>query len=70
MAEEPRVEAVIGAVARPDHVEPDVLSRRTRCYRRNVGPSRWLLVVVSFEQEPARIITAVANRKDSKQWKQ
>lgn len=64
------LEAVIGTVARPDHVEPDVLPGRSRCYRRGVGPSRWLLVVVSFEQEPARIITAVANRKDPKQWKQ
>jgi hypothetical protein len=26
-------------------------------------------VVVSYEQEPARIITALANRKDPKQWK-
>ncbi len=33
------------------------------------GPSRWLLVVVSYEQEPARILTAVALRKDPKQWR-
>jgi hypothetical protein len=26
-------------------------------------------VVVSYEQEPARIITALANRKDPKTWK-
>jgi hypothetical protein len=49
-----------------DHTEPDTLSGRTRFYRRDVGPSRWLLVVVSYEQEPARIITALANRKDPK----
>ena len=45
------------------------MQSRTRFYSRNVGPSRWLLVVVSYEQRPARIITAVANRKDPKQSK-
>jgi hypothetical protein len=61
--------AVIGTVAKPDHVEPDALPARMRFYRRNVGPSRWLMAVVSYEQEPARIITALANRKDPKRWK-
>jgi hypothetical protein len=56
----------VETVATPDHVEPDALPARTRFYWRNVGPSRWLMVVVSYEQEPARIITALANRKDPK----
>jgi hypothetical protein len=30
--------------------------------------SRWLLAVVSYEQQPGRIVTALANRKDPKQW--
>jgi hypothetical protein len=63
------LDAIIETVAAPDHVEPDLRPQRTRFYKRKIGPSRWLLVVVSFEQEPARIITAVANRKDPKQWK-
>jgi hypothetical protein len=63
------LDAVIETVARPDNVEPDSRADRSRFYRRDVGPSRWLLVVVSFEQAPARIITALANRKDPKQWK-
>jgi hypothetical protein len=63
------LDAVVDAVAKPDHVEPDALPDRTRFYRRDVGPSRWLMAVVSYEQEPARIITALANRKDPKQWK-
>jgi hypothetical protein len=62
-------DAVIQTVATPDHVEPDTLPNRTRFYRRNVGPSRWLMAVVSYEQQPARIITALANRKDPKRWK-
>jgi len=63
------LDAVIDTVARPDHIEPDALPDRTRIYRRDVGPSRWLLAVVSYDQAPGRIITALANRKDPKQWK-
>lgn len=60
---------VLRAVATPDHVMPDPnFERRTRYYARNVGPSRWLLVVVSYEQTPARIVSAFANRKDPKSW--
>jgi hypothetical protein len=63
------LDAVIDTVAKPDHLELDTLPNRTRFYRRDAGPSRWLMAVVSYEQEPARIITALANRKDPKQWK-
>jgi hypothetical protein len=63
------LDAVMQTVAKPDHVEPDVLPARTRFYRRDVGPSRWLMAVVSYEQQPARIITALANRKDPRRWK-
>lgn len=66
----PHLMEVPRTVIAPDHVEPDPRANRRRYYRRNVGPSRWLLVVVSFEQEPGRIITALAVRKDPRQWKQ
>jgi hypothetical protein len=64
-----RLDAVMQTVAKPDHVEPDPLSARVRFYRRDVDPSRWLMVVVSDEQQPGRIIIALANRKDPKRWK-
>jgi hypothetical protein len=63
------LEHVLATVTEPDHAEPDPRVGRRRYYRRRVGPSRWLLVVVSFEQQPGRIITAVATRKDPKRWK-
>ena len=63
------LEAVMATVAKPEHIEPDALADRTRFYRQGVGPSRWLMAVVSYEQQPARIITALANRKDPKRWK-
>jgi hypothetical protein len=40
------LEHVLGTVTKPDHAEPDPRARRRRYYRRRVGPSRWLLVVV------------------------
>jgi hypothetical protein len=63
------LELVVGTVETPDHAEPDPNAARHRYYRRQVGPSRWLLVVVSYEQEPGRVITALATRKDPRQWK-
>ncbi|MHB8243086.1 MAG: hypothetical protein ACYDHN_13980 [Solirubrobacteraceae bacterium] len=57
------------AVSAPDHVAPDPASaNRKRFCLRDAGPSRWLLVVVSYEQKPARIISVFANRKDPKTW--
>jgi hypothetical protein len=60
---------VLCAVSAPDHIAPDpIFEQRKRYYARGVGPSRWLLVVVSYEQEPARIVSAFANRKDPRSW--
>lgn len=60
---------VLQTVAGPDHVAADpIFAARTRYYMRGVGPSRWLLVVVSYEQAPARIVSAFANRKDPRSW--
>ncbi len=57
------------AVSTPDHVAADPsFEARKRYYARGVGPSRWLLVVVSYEQTPARIVSVFANRKDPKSW--
>ncbi|MFT3866638.1 MAG: hypothetical protein QM729_20445 [Solirubrobacterales bacterium] len=65
----PHLSDVLRAVASPDHVAADpVFGGRQRFYLRGAGPSRWLLVVVSYEQEPARIISAFGNRKDPRSW--
>jgi hypothetical protein len=61
--------AVVQTVRDPQHIEPDAIPGRERLYRQGAGPSRWLLMVVSFEQQPGRVITALANRKDPKLWK-
>lgn len=60
---------VLRAVSKPDHVAIDpVYDERRRYYLRNAGPSRWLLAVVSYEQEPPRIVSAFGNRKDPRSW--
>ena len=60
---------VLRTVGTPDHVAGDPANAgRTRFYARGVGPSLWLLVVVSYEQVPARIVSAFANRKDPRSW--
>ena len=65
----PHLPDVLRAINEPDHVTPDpIFDGRRRHYLRNAGPSRWLLVVLSYEQEPARLITAFANRKDPRSW--
>jgi hypothetical protein len=57
------------AVAAPTHVETDSKYSERLCYFiRDVGPSKWMIVVVSYEQIPARIITAYGYRKDPPQW--
>lgn len=63
------VDEVLRTAATPDHTEPDpVHCDRVRYYSRDVGPSAWLVVVVSYEQKPARIVSAFANRKDPPIW--
>jgi hypothetical protein len=63
------MEDALQAVSTADHVAPDPsFEARTRYYARGVGPSRWLLVVVSYEQTPARTVSVFANRKDPKSW--
>jgi hypothetical protein len=66
---QPFANAVLGAVAAPDHMASDpVFEHRRRFYLRGAGPTRWLMVVVSYEQEPARVISAFGNRKDPRSW--
>jgi hypothetical protein len=54
--------AVLETVSSPDHREADGWPGRERFFKRDVGPSRWLLVVVEYGDEPARIVTALGYR--------
>jgi hypothetical protein len=63
------IDDVLRAVTLAEHTEGDpVYPERRRYFARDVGPSRWLLVVVSYEQTPARIISAFGHRKDPPTW--
>jgi uncharacterized protein YuzE len=50
---EPHLAAVLDCIASPDHREADAWPHRVRFFKQDVGPSRWLMVVLDFEQEPA-----------------
>ena len=50
----PHLDAVLATVTAPDHREPDDRPHRERFFKRDAGPSRWLMVVVDFEAQPAR----------------
>ena len=64
----PHRDAVMGTIAAPDHRTADARAGRERYWRRGLGPSRWLLVVVDFSSVPARVVTAFGNRKDPPGW--
>jgi len=53
------VELVLSVVARPDHREEDPRPGRERFYRRDLGPPRWLRVIVDFNDELAWVVTAL-----------
>lgn len=59
------LDAVMAAVARPDHREADPRSGRERFYRRHATDRiRWMRVVVDFNKEPAVVVTAFIQRKN------
>jgi hypothetical protein len=45
---EPYLKAVLDAVAVPNHREREPWPGRERFFKRDVGPSRWLMVVVDL----------------------
>ena len=40
-----------------------------RFYGRDLGPSRWLYVVVDFSLPEARVVTAYGSRKAPRHWR-
>jgi hypothetical protein len=61
-------EAVLATVRGPDHRGSDPRPGREPYWRRGLGPTRWLMVVVGFVAVPARVVTAYGNRKDPPGW--
>ena len=55
---------IFETISSPHLVTEDPEAGRKRFYRSGVGPSRWLRVIVDFNQRPARIISAFGIRKE------
>jgi len=64
----PHQAALMATVAHPDHLEDDPRPGRERFWRELLGPSRWLFVVVDFDESPARVVTAFGRRDDPPGW--
>lgn len=63
------VEAILSAVATPDHRCDDPRPGRERFYRQNpLDPGRWLRVVVDFNDVPAWVVTVVVQKGDPR-WR-
>jgi hypothetical protein len=59
---------VLMTISTPTHRSLDPRPGRERFWSRGRGPSRWLLAVVDFNAQPARVVTAFGNRKDPPGW--
>jgi hypothetical protein len=55
-------DVILDAVAAPDQRSPGRETGEEWFYRGGVGPSRWLRVVVHYEHEHGRIVTAFPRR--------
>lgn len=55
---------VMGAVHAPDERRPGRRSNEQWFFLRDAGPSRWLQVVVAFEDDRGWIVTAFGRRRD------
>ena len=63
------VDAILGAVARPDSRREDPIPSRQHFYRRHLDGRRWLRVIVDFNDEPAFIVTAFIQNTPPPGWR-
>jgi len=49
---------VIQTITHPLHREDDPRPGRERYYTENLGPTRWLRVVIDFSTDPGEVVTA------------
>lgn len=57
-------DAILMTASNPEIATDDPRPGRRRHFRSGIGPSRWLRVVIDFNRQPARIVTAHAHRKE------
>jgi hypothetical protein len=58
---------VVLTVEHPDYREPDAAAGRERLFRRG-GPDRWVRVVLEFDGEFDRVVTAFSQTSDPRAW--
>ncbi len=50
--------SVVATIEQPGFIETDRRPGRELYFRRGLGPSRWLRVIVAFDLEPPELVTA------------
>jgi hypothetical protein len=50
--------AILAAIKQPDIREDDPVPGRERFFRRDLDSSRWLRVIVDFNESPGFVVTA------------
>jgi hypothetical protein len=58
------VDAIMATVSAPDLQRLDPWPGRERFYRQHLDLERWLRVVVDFNQDPGRVVTAIVQLND------
>jgi len=58
------VDAIMATVSAPDLHRLDPWPVRERFYRQHLDLERWLRVVVDFNQDPGRVVTAIVQLND------
>jgi hypothetical protein len=58
------IQAILDTVARPDIRECDSAPGRERFFRRDLVPTRYLRVVVDFNESPAFVVTAFVQDRE------
>jgi hypothetical protein len=59
---EPHLKAVLDTLASPDYREAERWPARERFFKRDAGPTGWLMVVVDSAKAPVRVVTAFGYR--------
>ncbi len=62
------LDAVLGTVLVPDHRASDPWHHREQFYKQDVGPSRWLKVVVCFEDKTWHTTDWMEHHHETRQW--
>jgi len=57
------LDEALQAIHRPDAITPDPIGGRWRYWRNATGPTRWMFVVVDWDEPTPQVVTAYGKRR-------